>query len=103
MNKENKEQIELFELLIEECAEVIQSISKAKRFGLNDIHNGKSNLQNFQQEIGDILVLIIIISNNYPEILNEQVLEKLMKVKFTRLNKYIPHILKQINLKEILK
>lgn len=42
----------------EECAEVTQAISKVFRFGFASEHNGKSNKQHLEEEIGDLLCMI---------------------------------------------
>jgi NTP pyrophosphatase (non-canonical NTP hydrolase) len=53
-------QEECLNILQEECAEVIQSASKIKRFGITGRRDGDdlNNLQNLQLEIGDVLALI---------------------------------------------
>ena len=46
-------------ILQEECAEVIQSISKIKRFGLDQAYEGQeSNRIRLQKEVGDVLALV---------------------------------------------
>ena len=46
-------------ILQEECAEVIQNISKIKRFGLDQAYEGQeSNRIRFQKEVGDVLALV---------------------------------------------
>jgi NTP pyrophosphatase (non-canonical NTP hydrolase) len=55
-------ELELLGILQEECAEVIQIISKIRRFGLNDFHpedpNQVSNKAKLTQEIGDIVCVV---------------------------------------------
>ena len=55
-NKEN----EIMNILQEECAEVIQAVSKCRRFGINEVHltSGKSNQENLTEEVGDLLCMI---------------------------------------------
>ncbi len=51
---------EIYDILIEECAEVIQAISKVKRFGI-DSEIGvfdETNRDRLEQEIGDLLTMI---------------------------------------------
>lgn len=48
---------EILNILQEECAEVIQVISKIRRFGMDDAYSGKTNRENLTQEIGDVLLL----------------------------------------------
>lgn len=57
----NESQIERFDLLQEESAEIIQAASKIKRFGLDNFHpknEGRSNRQHLQNEIGNLLVIL---------------------------------------------
>ena len=42
----------------EECAEVTQAISKVFRFGIEGVHNGASNKQRLEEEVGDLLCMI---------------------------------------------
>jgi NTP pyrophosphatase (non-canonical NTP hydrolase) len=44
----------------EECAEVIQAISKVFRFGMDDVHptTNKSNRDSLEEEVGDLLCMI---------------------------------------------
>lgn len=55
---DNKTQEALI-ILQEECAEVIQSISKCYRFGFDSTHkNGITQRSNLEEEIGDMLSLV---------------------------------------------
>lgn len=47
-------------ILQEECAEVIQAVSKCRRFGVDEVHLklGKSNRENLTEEVGDLLCMI---------------------------------------------
>jgi NTP pyrophosphatase (non-canonical NTP hydrolase) len=51
---------EVMDILQEECAEVIQAVSKCRRFGIDEIHLklGKSNRENLTEEVGDLLCMI---------------------------------------------
>lgn len=51
---------EILDILQEECAEVIQNISKCRRFGLENEYLKGSGTQRNQlvQEIGDVLLLV---------------------------------------------
>ncbi len=42
----------------EECAEVTQAISKVFRFGIDGVHNGATNKQRLEEEVGDLLCMI---------------------------------------------
>ena len=48
------------DILQEECAEVIQIVSKIRRFGIDEIHlkSGISNRQMLCEEVGDVLCMI---------------------------------------------
>ena len=55
----NSQEREVMNILSEECAEVIQAISKIRRFGLDNSHkSGKTQRENLTQEIGDFLLLV---------------------------------------------
>jgi NTP pyrophosphatase (non-canonical NTP hydrolase) len=60
---------EILDMCQEECAELIQVISKVKRFGW-DNHNPfntpiKTNREHLIEELGDVLALIDVIKNEY--------------------------------------
>ena len=50
---------ELLEILAEECAEVIQRVTKALRFGVDEVQPGQphTNAQRLAHEIGDVLAV----------------------------------------------
>jgi NTP pyrophosphatase (non-canonical NTP hydrolase) len=54
----NDNQKEIMLIAQEECAEVVQAISKCFRFGPNDEYNGLSNKQRLEEEVGDLLCMI---------------------------------------------
>lgn len=56
----NNKLSEIMDITQEECAEVIQAISKCRRFGIDEIHlkEGKSNRENLTEEVGDLLCMI---------------------------------------------
>tara|TARA_B110000977_G_scaffold30893_1_gene40729 strand:+ start:2696 stop:2980 length:285 start_codon:yes stop_codon:yes gene_type:complete len=45
----------------EECAEVTQAISKVFRFGMVDTHNGQTNREHLEEELGDLMCMIDIL------------------------------------------
>ena len=45
-------------ILQEECAEVVQAVSKVFRFGLDEVYEGKSNRESLTEEIGDLLAMV---------------------------------------------
>jgi NTP pyrophosphatase (non-canonical NTP hydrolase) len=58
MEKLTEHERELFSITQEECAEVIQAISKILRFGFNEEFANKEKLTN---EIGDLLACITLL------------------------------------------
>jgi NTP pyrophosphatase (non-canonical NTP hydrolase) len=50
-------------ILSEECAEVIQAVSKINRFGIDNYKPGKSktNRQHLEEELGDLLAMVDIL------------------------------------------
>jgi NTP pyrophosphatase (non-canonical NTP hydrolase) len=57
---EKMNQKEILDILQEECAEVIQMVSKCRRFGIDDIHikSGESNRSRLTEEVGDLMCMI---------------------------------------------
>jgi NTP pyrophosphatase (non-canonical NTP hydrolase) len=51
---------EILSIAQEECAEVIQAISKAFRFGIDGIHpvKGYSNREHLEEELGDLQCMV---------------------------------------------
>jgi len=56
MKTEKQEEIML--ICQEECAEVTQAISKVFRFGIDGVHNGATNRERLEEEVGDLLCMI---------------------------------------------
>ena len=52
-------------ILSEECAEVIQAVSKCHRFGLDNYKPGKplTNAQRLEGEIGDLLAMVDLLKS----------------------------------------
>jgi NTP pyrophosphatase (non-canonical NTP hydrolase) len=59
----NKTTGEALDILQEECAEVIQAVSKIRRFGLDNAKPGKdkTNREHLENEIGDLYAMIDIL------------------------------------------
>lgn len=57
----NEKQSEVLRITQEECAEVIQSISKVFRFGMNEVYEGQSNKQRLASELGDLQCMINLV------------------------------------------
>jgi NTP pyrophosphatase (non-canonical NTP hydrolase) len=84
--------IEYLEILQEECAELIQSVSKIKRFGVHSYNPSDvdkvTNVSNLITEMGDVIALITLLSSNTElaeegvtmEFIKEAVANKLIKV-----------------------
>ncbi len=61
----NEQLGEIMDITQEECAEVIQAISKIRRFGLMSVHNGESNQAHLEEEVGDLVCMIdLMIEHN---------------------------------------
>jgi NTP pyrophosphatase (non-canonical NTP hydrolase) len=60
----NRKQQEILDLIQEECAEVIQAISKVRRFGKED------NIEELCTEISDVLYLVKLAQLNIDELYN---------------------------------
>ena len=54
---------EVMDILQEECAEVIQAISKISRFGLDNLKPGKpkTNREHLEEELGDLQAMVEIL------------------------------------------
>jgi NTP pyrophosphatase (non-canonical NTP hydrolase) len=57
----NRKQDEVLRITQEECAEVIQSISKIFRFGIDEVYEGQSNKQRLASELGDLQCMINLV------------------------------------------
>lgn len=83
-----KKELEAMGILQEECAEVIQIVSKCRRFGLDETHlkSGKTNRDRLTEEIGDVLALIGILIEQ--EVVFEDDLEEAYFAKIEKLKKW---------------
>lgn len=57
-----EKQNEIMDISQEESAEVIQAISKIRRFGLNSEHNGVTNKEHLEEEVGDLTCMLNLLS-----------------------------------------
>ena len=59
-NNNNQKVQEIMDILQEECAEVIQAISKCRRFGIENTYSKGTGTQreHLVQELGDVMLLI---------------------------------------------
>jgi NTP pyrophosphatase (non-canonical NTP hydrolase) len=79
---------EILSITQEECAEVIQAISKCFRFGLDQVKPGKpkTNREHLEEEIGDLLAMIeILVEKN---MVSGESIEKAMEAKIEKLKKW---------------
>jgi len=79
---------EILSITQEECAEVIQAISKCFRFGLDQVKPGKpkTNRQHLEEEIGDLLAMVeILVDKN---MVSGESIEKAMEAKIEKLKKW---------------
>lgn len=76
---------EILDILQEECAEVIQSISKCRRFGMENQYLKGEGTQREQlvQELGDVSLLIELLQAH--QLFTEKELREAMKAKAKKL------------------
>ena len=83
----NERVLEIMGILQEECAEVIQEVSKCRRFGINESHkSGISHREMLEQEVGDVLCMIELL--HQEGILSEDGLMKAKLKKEEKLRKW---------------
>lgn len=85
----NEDTREIMLILQEECAEVIQAVSKCMRFGPDQIKPNKqvSNIGMLQEEIGDLLAMIELLTDLDIGVTAEG-LEQAKKNKFEKLKQW---------------
>jgi NTP pyrophosphatase (non-canonical NTP hydrolase) len=71
---------EILDLLQEECGEVVQIVSKCRRFGLEE------KRENLVQEIADVMLLVELLKAN--ELFTESELHEAQLAKATKLKKW---------------
>jgi len=75
---------EIFIIAQEECAELIQEISKIRRFGLDSMHrDGQSHRLKLTQEAGDVLAMIELMKAQ--GLFTDTELQAAMAAKFLKL------------------
>jgi hypothetical protein len=83
----NSDVKEVMDILQEECAEVIQAVSKVSRFGIDNYKPGKpkTNREHMEEELGDLLAMVDImleqgiVSWGNLEVAKQAKIEKLKK------------------------
>ena len=81
----NNRDREILLIAQEECAEVIQAISKIFRFGFDAQHpnEDRNNLQRLEEELGDLVCMIGLIMNK--KIVSESNVESAAELKLKKL------------------
>lgn len=78
-------------VLQEECAEVIQAVSKINRFGMHGEWQGITNKQALVTEIGDVLAIIKVLMKETDINITENDLEKAVEAKLKKLEIFLPY------------
>lgn len=83
----NEKEKEILVITQEECAEVIQEISKCFRFGINSLHkSGEAHRSVLEQEIGDLLCMIDLLVTE--GVVEKENIDKAKELKKIKLKKY---------------
>jgi NTP pyrophosphatase (non-canonical NTP hydrolase) len=84
----NEQEREVMNILSEECAEVIQAISKCHRFGLDNYKPGKpkTNREHLEEEIGDLIAMVDILIAT--QVIDPAAVELAKKAKIEKLKKW---------------
>ena len=79
---------EVLSILQEECAEVIQAVSKVQRFGVDNHHpdRTKTNKQELEEELGDLLAMIDILTQT--GYLDPKAIQLALQTKTDKLKQY---------------
>ena len=78
-------------VLQEECAEVIQAVSKINRFGMHDEWQGVTNRQALITEIGDVLAIIKVLMEETDINITENDLTIAIEAKLKKLEVFLPY------------
>ena len=85
---------EVMDILQEEAAEVIQAVSKIRRFGMDNAKHGteQTNKEHLEEELGDMLAMIDILLIN--DVVSWGSLHKAKRAKIEKLKKWsnIPNL-----------
>ena len=79
---------ELLLILQEECAEVIQAVSKIFRFGIDTEWNGETNRQHLEEELGDLKCMLHLTCESRFDLCNYDHIVKAQIAKETKLETY---------------
>lgn len=78
-------------LLTEECAEVIQAVSKINRFGLDNSWDGVTNKEALITEIGDVLAIILVLLDETNINISREQIDIAIQKKLLKLKEFLPH------------
>lgn len=78
-------------LLTEECAEVIQAVSKINRFGLNNSWNDVTNKDALITEIGDVLAIILVLLDETDINISREQIDSAIQKKLLKLKEFLPY------------
>ena len=84
MKSERQEEIML--ICQEECAEVAQAISKVFRFGVDGEHLGATNRERLEEELGDLLCMIEMMTEE--QIIDASAVSRAAQAKRAKLAKW---------------
>lgn len=84
----NEKVEEVMDILQEECAEVIQAVSKISRFGIDNLKPGKpkTNREHLEEELGDLLAMIDILKE--MGVVSDDCLETAKHAKIEKLKQW---------------
>ena len=90
----NEDSNEVMDILQEEAAEVIQAVSKIRRFGIDNAKPGTeyTNREHLEEELGDMLAMIDILMIN--DVVSWANLHQAKRAKIEKLKKWsnIPNL-----------
>lgn len=78
-------------VLQEECAEVIQAVSKINRFGMHGEWQGVTNRQALITEIGDVLAIVNVLLEETDINISMEEIDVAIENKLNKLKGYLPH------------
>jgi NTP pyrophosphatase (non-canonical NTP hydrolase) len=81
---------EVMAVLQEECAEVIQAVSKVNRFGLESEWEGVTNKQSLITEIGDVIALIKVLIEETDINISMDDIQLAVEAKLEKLEIFLP-------------
>lgn len=82
----NDKQAQVMDIAQEECAELIQAISKVRRFGIDNVYDNKSNREQLIEEIGDVYAMIQLLESVFD--IDKVKVTYRVSTKFDKLKKY---------------